>query len=164
LQRELLLGNLHQLHEEPTTDQAEEESIKELEVIYAYRDAKARLAALREWIRDTIYEQQIDSIAYDAARKWSLPQRGALEWFAKEYIFNERLYLWDENAIAHERIHRYRLIFDLAHLSASSLNETSRTVLSAVRNLGLEGQQSDDTIHIYCELRTSLSILDTNTS
>jgi len=86
LQSELVLGNLNRLLENLAVEQSEEhESIPELELVYEYRDAKARLRALSEINATYIQEEQIDRIAFDFPKRHFSPEREKIEWLTREY-------------------------------------------------------------------------------
>jgi hypothetical protein len=69
LQHELLFDDFSQLMDGSiSAHEDDENSIPELEILSAYRDAKARFAALRELNANAFNEEHIDSLAYEAAK------------------------------------------------------------------------------------------------
>jgi hypothetical protein len=150
LQRELVLGDLAQLSEESTSEQTKyEDTIPQLDVLYAYRDAKARLVALRELDAISIREESVDMLAYDVSRRTPIPDREALAWMAKEYIFNECLYLWEDDGLSKSRKQRYKLVFELANLSEATLSAAVVNALQhAVENADLEASDLEETLRI----------------
>ena len=61
-----------------------------------------------------------------------------LEWSAKEYIFNERLFLWDDVGLSQSRKKRYQLIFDIAKLTEPLTADVPRDLRAAVESLEIE--------------------------
>jgi hypothetical protein len=155
LQNELLLGDLQQpdsgwenhdpertLYEYSDT----EDGIPELSILFDYRDAKARALAINELGGSSIAEEQIDEIA---TRAWqpdfSSHERGELAWLAKEYIFSERLFSWQQDEVSSWGSDRYRFIFDIAELRAPVLDEVvRRNLMQAIQALELEPHDFDE--------------------
>jgi hypothetical protein len=156
LQRELVLGNLNRLLENPGDEQSEEhESIPELELLYEYRDAKARLRALSEINATYIQDEQIDQIAYHFPKRHFSPEREKIEWLAREYIFNERLFSWSKTS----KRERYRFIYEQANLGTLDLHDADRTYLqNVVRYLELAQASSEDVFEIISRVALFVQI------
>jgi hypothetical protein len=133
LQEELVLHDLTQLRARPISGRDEDEnSFPELDVLYTYRDAKARLAALRELNANSVREEQVDSIADEVLRMSPSREGGALEWLSTQYIFNEHLFLWTYDGLSEARERRYRIIFDLAKLRDRVSTDRTQSDLQSV--------------------------------
>jgi len=138
----------------------ESEAFPELEIIYAYRDAKARLFALRELDAISIKEsQQIDSIARGLLQGFRGEQQAKIAWLAREYIFNERLFPWiqPENRLSVRE--RYSVIYELADLTDRVLGEPlSIALIEAARGLELRGVELEDVLQILSRVPSYLQM------
>jgi hypothetical protein len=149
------LDGLNQLLAEPEGKrEADEDSIPGLEVIFEYRDAKARFRALSELGEISIREGEIDQTVSRASERYFSSEREKITWLAKEYIFHERLFSWMDS-----RRERYRLIYELADLTEPALDESALSNLQkAVRNLETEVAESRDVQQIVSRVASYVQV------
>jgi hypothetical protein len=150
-QDRLLIGGLTPSADSSERDHVDEEnSIPELEILYAYHDAKVRLRALLEMDAPSfVRNETIDQIAFSATERYQTLDKTKLEWLFREYIFNERLFLWSQSETSSSRPIRYRFIYELANVNTTSLNDSiHRNLQDAVRTLALEGPDIEDILQI----------------
>jgi hypothetical protein len=81
------------MHNMESDRETEQNEIPELEVLYAYRDAKARLRALHDLLGEVyIREEEIDNIAFEAMTAMASNQLQKVAWCTRSFIFSERLF------------------------------------------------------------------------
>src|SRR5215213_2645177 len=144
-QENFIIGNLkHRLESAEDHLRYDENWIPELEILYEYHDAKARLRGLIDIDMDLSeglgLDATIDEIAYAAKERHRTLENSELEPLYREYVFNERLFLWGEETTRYARATQYRFIYDVANLNTATLDEVTRDTLDGwVRWLALEG-------------------------
>jgi len=131
----------------------DENWIPELEILYEYHDAKARLRGLIDIDMDLSeglgLDATIDEIAYAAKERHRTLENSELEPLYREYVFNERLFLWGEETTRYARATQYRFIYDVANLNTATLDEVTRDTLDGwVRWLALEGSDFENVSNI----------------
>jgi hypothetical protein len=147
-QENFLIGDLSRRLEKTVDHQGEDDNwIPELEILYAYHDAKARLRAFLEMdlSEGLKLDATLDEIAFAARDRHGTLESSKLEWLFREYIFNERLFLWGQERAPDARATRYRFIYDVANLNTASLDAATRDYLDGfVRWRALEGRDFDN--------------------
>jgi hypothetical protein len=125
--------------------------------MYAYHDAKVRLRAIMEmdWPGVLAQNDLIDQIAFSARRRHSTLEQEKLKWLSREFIFNERLFLWNDGEVSSPRASGYQFIYELANLSEMSFKELSHVIWDAVRNVNFEEEHdSEDVYQILNRIET----------
>src|SRR5215203_3326910 len=153
-QENFIIGNLkHRLESAEDHLRYDENWIPELEILYEYHDAKARLRGLIDIDMDLSeglgLDATIDEIAYAAKERHRTLENSELEPLYREYVFNERLFLWGEETTRYARATQYRFIYDVANLNTATLDEVTRDTLDGwVRWLALEGSDFENVSNI----------------
>jgi hypothetical protein len=150
-QHSLLIEDLSRLREgNGRTHEEDENWVPELEIIYAYHEAKVRLRALSEmdWPATLNQDGIIDQIAFSARQRYRILEEKKLEWLSREFIFNERLFLWNTWEASLSRATRYPFIYELANLKDIPLTDISHVAWDAIRITSLEEQDSEEVSQI----------------